>query len=209
MKKSQKPRSEVGDFYEDQFNVSFFPHKSGVYRIEIGSAIEGVDQFSVAIQALQVAKEEDSIEIHLQCCGGDVNATGAFIHAMRKCEAKIHIVATGGCHSAATHILLEADSFELSENFNSLIHCGSTGAYGNLNEYHAQTEFDREFLNSWYKRVYEGFLTEEEIDNMLLGRDIWLDSKGWISRWDERNDYFKLKLEESNKPLKKPRKQKK
>lgn len=200
-----------------EFNVGYIPIKSGVYRIEIDGAIESVSQFSTAIQALGMATEDDQVEIHLQCCGGNVDATGALLHAMRKCAATIHAVASGGCHSAATQILLEADSFELADNFNSLIHNGSAGSYGNLNEYHTKSDFDRKFLDKYYRSIYEGFLSEEEFDGMMRGDNIWLDAEGWCDRATKRMEYFQQKIDAFNeeqqalleKPTKKPSTKKK
>jgi ATP-dependent protease ClpP protease subunit len=200
--------SDEDEEYVDGFNVSFVPHKTGIYRIEIDKTISTVGQFSNAIQILQMAKEGDEVEIHLQCPGGSVHATGALLHAMKKCEAPIHIIATGACHSAATMILLSGDSFELSEDFNALIHGGSLGSIGNLNEYHAEIAFLPEFINNIHRRIYEGFLTPEEIENLVKGQDFWLDANGWCERQKARNEYFKAKAEKAKKPPRKPRKPK-
>lgn len=186
------------NYYEGQpqeFMVGFIPHRSGTYRIEIDDAIECVSQFSTAIQVLENAKEEDEIVIYLQTPGGSVNAGEAFVHAMRKCLAPIHIVATGGVHSMGTHILMEADSVELSHGFNALVHCGSDGAYGNVNEYRAKSKFDSEFRDRQFREAYEGFLTEDEISSALEGKDIWLDAQSWLDRAMARSDHFKAKYE--------------
>lgn len=179
-----------------EYLVGFIPHKSGTYKIEIDCAIEEVSQFSTAIQVLDIAKEDDEIEIHLQCPGGNVDASGAFLHALYKCQAPVHVVATGGCHSAATHILLAADSFELSDNFNALIHNGSAGAYGNINEYHSKSDFDKEFIRKQYESIYQGFLSTQEFSDMMDGKNIWLDAKAWYDRSVARSAYYKAKVEE-------------
>lgn len=202
MKEDKKQSSFFSD-KPDEFYVGFIPTRSGTYRIEINDGIHSVSQFSSAILALEAAKEDDQIEIHLQCNGGNVDATDAFIHAMRGCAANIHIVATGGCHSAATHILLEGDSFELSDQFNACIHCGQDGAYGNVNEYRIKAKFDEKFRVQKFRDQYEGFLTESEIEDMLNGVDIWVDNKGWIERHQTRNAYVAKKIAEFQKSQKK------
>lgn len=193
-----KPSPTKSSSYFDEpreYMVGFIPHKSGTYRIEIDCAIEEVSQFSTAIQILDVAKDDDDVEIYLQCPGGNIDASGAFLHAMFKCKAPIHVVATGGCHSAATHILLAADSFELAENFNALIHNGSAGAYGNINEYHSKSDFDKEFIRKQYQEIYQGFLSPEEFSGMMDGKNIWLDAEAWYIRSIARLEYFKAKHE--------------
>lgn len=194
---TDKANKSYHDGYHQEFNVGFIPHKSGKYRIEIDGAIEHVSQFSTAIQVLGMATEEDEVEIHLSCCpGGSTNAGGTFIHAMQKCQAHIHIVAGGGNHSAATDILLMGDSYELASNFNSLIHNGSSGSIGNINEYFAQAAFDKEFIKEQQREILEGFLTPEEIEGVFRGDNIWLDAKGWHERSLKRQEYFQTKYSE-------------
>jgi len=190
-----KTRSNYVDDYVQEYNVNFIPHRSGTYRIEIDSGIQDVAQFSTAIQVLDMAKEDDEVEVHLQSPGGNVDACGAFLHALRKCKATVHMVASGGVHSAGTHILLEADSFELAEGFNSLIHNGSSGSYGNINEYHAKSDFDKVFIYEHYKSIYEGFLSEDEFIGMMRGDNIWLNAAQWHERATKRSEYFKAKYE--------------
>ncbi len=202
---NSRPKRGYEDGSPAEFLVGFTPHRSGTYRIEIDNVLESVSQFSTAIQILEQAKEEDEVVIYLQTYGGSVNAGEAFIHAMRKCAAPIHIVATGGVHSMGTCILIEGDSIELSYGFNACLHCGSDGAGGNVNEYMAKSKFDHEFKTRQFRESYEGFLTEKELDAMLDGKDIWLDAEGWMKRAMKRSEYFKAKFEEQTKPARKPR----
>jgi len=209
LKANKQTQSHYGYDHPREYNVGFIPHKSGKYRIEIDTQIDDVSQFSTAIQVLDVAREDDEVEIHLQSNGGDVNACGAFLHSMHKCQAPIHIIASGGCHSAATHILLLGDSFELADNFNSLIHNGASGAFGNINEYHAKSDFDKQFLMNYYWDIYEGFLSREEFEDMMEGKNIWVDAAGWCERAVARMKYFQEKVDnmqkEAQKASRKPR----
>ncbi len=199
----QPKHSEYDDYSEQPFPVSFLPHKHGTYTITIGKAISSVDQFEYAIQVLEMANEEDQILIRLQSPGGSLDAADAFIHAMRGCAAPIHICATGNVSSAASFILLESTSFELSEGFSALLHCGSLGSGGAYNEYKQQTDFYNKFMPSTLRRYYQGFLTEAEIDDMLNGKDIILDAQGWIDRYAKRNEYIGKKMEALMKEQKK------
>lgn len=190
-----------------EFPVGFIPHKSGTYRIEINDGIYNVGQFSTAIMVLENATPDDDVEIHLQAPGGCVNSTDAFIHALRKCRANVHMVATGGCHSAITHILLEADTLELSSGFNACLHCGSDGAYGNVNEYRIKAKFDEAFRDKQFRETYEGFLSDKEMTDMLNGIDIWLNGEQWMERAIKRHEHFTAKMEAmlNPKPARKPR----
>lgn len=216
-----KSRSHYAEGEPREFMVGFTPHRSGTYRIELSGDIETVDQFSTAIQVLEQAKEEDEVVVYIQTNGGSVDAGEAFIHALRKCSAPVHMVATGGVHSMGTHILMEADSIELSSGFHALIHCGQDGSYGRVNEYHSKSLFDADFRTRQFKESYEGMLSDEEMEDVLKGRDLWLDGKGWMERAQKRSNYFRAKMEAmmqaedeaiiaeieaDSKPVKKPRK---
>ena len=185
-------------YYSDrpqEYDVSYIHNKGGTYVITIDDAIEHVSQFHTAIQVMEHAKEEDTVEIRLSNCpGGIVDGGDTFIHAMRNTEAHIRVVATGGVHSMATQILLNAGEFELSNGFNALIHTGSGGAIGNTNEYYAKSKFDQEFRVRQFRDAYEGFLTEQEIDDVINGKDIWLDAEGWVERSRKANEYFANKI---------------
>lgn len=200
-------RENYGNDEPKEFAVGYIPHRSGTYRIEISGEIEHVDQFSTAIQVLEQAKEDDDVVVYLQTNGGSVDAGEAFIHALRKCAAPIHMVATGGVHSMGTHLLMEADSFELSNGFHALVHCGSNGAYGTAYEYQAKSAFDADFRVRQFREAYEGMFSEREINDILAGKDYWLDGPQWCERAMKRSEYFKDKFEKQMKAqTKKPRK---
>lgn len=193
--KQQKPKmSSEDDEFVSEFSVSYVPQRSGTYIIEINDTIKKVGQFSSAIQALTLASEEDEVELQIQSYGGSLDAADAFIHAIRKCKAHVHAIATGNVSSAATFILLEAESFELSEGFNATLHCGSLGSGGAYNEYKQQTDFYNKFMPATLRRYYEGFVEPHELDEMLNGKDIILDATGWVERYTKRNEYIAKKV---------------
>lgn len=203
----KKQMSRYGE--SDQFPISYEPHKSGTYNIYLFGAIESPNQFIGAIEVMRMASENDTIVIHLQSCGGSLDATDTLIQAMRECEAPIVVRASGGVHSAGSLILLEADHFTLSENFSSLIHNGSTGAGGKFSDYKSETVFTAKWMEKVLRTAYEGFLTKAEIDDVIKGVDLWLDADEWMQRAQARNEYAKKKFEDEQKPAKKSRKPRK
>jgi ATP-dependent protease ClpP protease subunit len=180
----------------------------GTFVIDLLHTITDPEQFSDGIKALEMADEQIGVEINLQCRGGDLGATDRFIQAMRKCKGHIHICASGIVASAGTFVLLEADSFELSENFAALCHNGSMGNGGNFNEYAVKAEFDVKYMKKALVETYAGFFSREELEDMLKGVDIWLDADQWLIRHQARNEYMKAKYEALTAPPKKPRKRK-
>lgn len=197
--KQPQHKSSDGYAYEDPnaFHVSYVPSNAGVYNIFLYGEITDASQFVDAIQALGVASENDVVQIHLSTPGGCLDATDTFIHAMRECSARIIVKASGGVHSAGSVILLNADEFTLSENFNCLIHNGSVGHAGKFSDWRAQTKHTDAYMERVMRSTYEGFLSEEELDNLLAGKDIWLDAESFVARWEARNAAYEAAIEAS------------
>lgn len=126
-----KPVAGYFSDYEAPFDVTYTPIRAGVFNIYLFDVIQSARQFIYAIEALQAAGENDLVIIHLSTDGGSLDATDTFLTAMRDCPARIVVNASGGVHSAGTVILLEADEFTLSKNFNALLHNGACGSGGN------------------------------------------------------------------------------
>ena len=183
------------DGYNDTISVQYAQVKAGTFEAELYGPIESPSQFSQIICALSLMEEQDNFILHLQSPGGSLDAVDALIHAMRKCKGKVHVVASGNCSSAATFVLLEADTYELSEGFNATCHCGSLGSGGAFNEYRMATAFYTKFMEETLRKYYVGFFTEAEIVSMLDGRDILLNADQWADRYEGRNVFYMEEME--------------
>lgn len=172
--------------YSTEFAVTYTPIQSGVFHIYLFGEIEASEQFISAIEALQAASENDTVVLHLSTIGGSLDATDTFIMAMEDCVAKIIVRASGGVHSAGTVILMHADEFYLSENFNALIHNGSVGVGGKTSDFKAQAKYTMGYMDKVMRRAYDGFLTPKEIEDLIDGKDIWLDAEGFGKRFEIR-----------------------
>lgn len=177
------------------FGVTYTPLNSGVFNIYLFGVIEDATQFISAIEVLQQATEMDKVVIHLSTDGGSLDATDTFLTAMRDCEAHIVVKASGGVHSAGTVILLNADEFFLSENFNALIHNGSCGAGGKFSDFRLQAAATQRYMESVMHSAYSGFLSDEEIEQLLDGKDFWMDGDEFAQRFEARNEILREQME--------------
>jgi ATP-dependent protease ClpP protease subunit len=109
---------------------------------------------------------------------------------MQNSAARVIVRASGGVHSAGSMILLAADEFTLSPNFNCLVHNGSFGAVGKTSDVKAQTAFQGSFMDKLMRQTYEGFLEPAEIDALIAGKDFWFDSDSFMERIHKREKYF-------------------
>jgi ATP-dependent protease ClpP protease subunit len=171
------------------FPVTYVPINAGIFNCYIWGEIEDCTQFIHTVEALQQATENDSVVIHLSTDGGSLDATDTLLTAMRQCAGRVLVKATGGVHSAGTVILLSADEFELSENFNALIHNGSCGSGGKFSDYVAHSRHNVKYMSTVMFNTYKGFLTDDEIMQLLDGKDFWLNAEEFVTRHEARNAY--------------------
>lgn len=179
-----------GFFDDGSFRVEKTPSMAVKYDIYLFGEIEDASQFTEAIEALDSANEGDIVVIHLSTNGGDCDATDTFLYSLGNTSADVIVRASGGVHSAGSMILLAADNFSLSPNFNCLIHNGSFGVGGKTSDVKAQAAFQGKFMDKLMRQTYEGFLTEAEIDALIAGKDFWFDSDSFMERIHQRELYF-------------------
>jgi ATP-dependent protease ClpP protease subunit len=175
---------------KDAFHVSCIGPDEGpkVFNIFIFAPILSAEQFIPAIEAMQVAGEDDAVVVHLSTPGGDIDATDTFLHACDQCAAQIVFIASGGVHSAGTLMLMFADKVFFSNGFNALIHNGSIGYGAKFSDWKIEAAYTLRHMEALMRRAYDGFLTTEETDQMLDGKDFWFNAEEFSERLQKRND---------------------
>lgn len=188
---------DIEDQIDDEFEVDFIERNAGTFRIWLDNVIKSPSQFRKAVRALEAADDNHDVVMMVQGPGGDLGATDLLLHAMRKCQGHIHAIGSGNCSSAMTLILLAADSVELTEGWSGMFHCGSVGHGGAFNEYEAQARFNMNYMNRVLRTQYAGFMSEEELDDMMKGVDRWMEAPEFIERWNRRNELFDEMVQEA------------
>lgn len=166
------------------------PNGTHVWDIFLYGPILSAEQMVEAMMAFSSAGENDTVIVNLSTGGGCVDATDTFIDGMKDCRGRVIVKASGGVHSAGTLILLSAPEFSLSAGFNSLFHNGSVGAGGKLSDYRASSAFTSSFMERLFVETYTGFLTEDELERMIQGKDFWMDAEEFLRRHKQQQEYF-------------------
>ena len=166
---------------------------------EIGPPEEYTDWF----QLIRQAGELDTIFIHINSEGGQVNTALQMVDAMEDSNATIVGSVSGACYSAATFIFLACERWEISEHASFLFHNYRSGVIGKGGEMHDQITFERRWSETMIKAFYEGFLTSEEIKSILDGKDLWMNRDEVGARFDAKNAAVEKKMKELEKTKKK------
>jgi ATP-dependent protease ClpP protease subunit len=156
-----------------------------------------------AFDAIRHAQETDIIKFNINSPGGDLFTTIQFLRAIAECKGMVVASAEGACMSAATMIFLSADRYEISEHSLFMFHNYSGFSFGKGGEMYDQLTKERKWSEKIIRRLYEGFLTPEEIRSILDNKDIWMDGEEVMKRLERKVKDF---LSKKKKPAKAPTK---
>lgn len=179
------------DYESVPFHVDTIPMKSYTYNLFVYGHINNAFDAVNVITALQQATPDDTVNLFLSGEGGCLSGVDALLHAIEMARENgvcVHCVCSGLIASAFSFIPLACSSFELAAGTHFLLHCGSVGSQGTLNEYRTSSAFHVQYMEERFKAQYEHFLTPQEIEDMLKGVDMWLTAGQFAERYNKRNE---------------------
>lgn len=173
-----------------------------LYEYYISGAITGPEDYVEIFDQIRHAREDDEVRIYLNTYGGDLYTAIQFMRVLSETQALVTCSVEGACMSAGTLIFLNADIFEVTPHSSFMIHNYSGGTMGKGSEMHAQIVHEKKWSEKLFKEVYEDFLTTKEIDEILAGRDLWMEVEEVAERMNKRIAARKelAVLEEETKP---------
>lgn len=170
------------------------------YRLFLYGAIESPFDFAEAINALEMAEQGDTVTIHLSSPGGCVSSVDALLHAINMAQERgipVHCISTGLVASAGTFIILTCSSYECSDGTHFLFHNGSLNDGGSYNQFRASATFFLKYMEERFRSIYEHFLSSEELDGILEGKDLWLTVDEFAKRYEQRNALVEAEMKEA------------
>ena len=136
---------------------------------------------------LSTAAIGDVIHMYINNPGGYISSANMLYNAMLKSKAKIIGHLSGSVASAATVLTMACDEIEVAPYTQFMIHNYSGGVHGKGKEAKDQMDFVNNEINESFRDYYAGFLTEEEIADVIDDHDIWLNSGEVLERWKNKN----------------------
>lgn len=173
-----------------------------LYEFYIAGEIESPECYIDIFDIARHARHDDTLKFYINSFGGDLFTAIQFLRVLSETDALVVVSIEGACMSAATLLFLAADQVEITPHSSIMLHDYSSGTYGKGGDIHRQIIHERKWSEKLFRDVYEDFLSENEIDSMLNGKEIWLDSDEVLERMQKRADIRKelAELEEATKP---------
>lgn len=159
-----------------------------VHEFYLCGEIESPEEYIQWFDTIRHAGETDVVKFYINSPGGDVFTAIQFMRTLRETSANVVVSVEGQCASAATMIMLCADSFEVSEHCMFMFHNYSSGVFGKGGEMFDQLKHEREWSEKLLRDVYKDFLTEQEITSILDNKDIWMEGTEVVRRLKARQE---------------------
>lgn len=135
---------------------------------------------------LYSANDYDTFTFVINNGGGILDSAFMVTDAIKASKAKevCHIVGTVA--SAATIIVMVCDELVTTSNVSFMIHNYSAGMQGKGHEMKARQKFIDAELERAFTEFYLGFLTKDEIQDVIDGKDFWMNAKEVEDRWERK-----------------------
>tara|TARA_R110000782_G_scaffold21033_4_gene56741 strand:+ start:575 stop:1288 length:714 start_codon:yes stop_codon:yes gene_type:complete len=164
---------------------------------EIGDSSYYLEWFDV----IRNTTKNDTVKIYINSYGGDMFTAVQFMRVLNDCDATVVISVEGACMSAATLIMMCGHVYEISDHSAFMFHNYSGGSMGKGHEMMAQLDFEQRWSEGVWRDAYFEFLSDDEIDSILDGKDIWLESFEVIERLESKAAALAKLLDDSDKPV--------
>ena len=162
---------------------------------EITAPCDYRDEFDL----LENAQEGDVIVININSGGGRLDTTLQFIALIDSCQGHVVTKLAGQACSGAAMIFLSGHELQVAPLAELMGHSASGGYGGKVSDLAAFAKHNEAHVAHIMENIYQGFLTEEEIEELHKGKEFWMRSDEINERLHKRAEIFKTKREQAEK----------
>ena len=157
-----------------------------VYTINFFHDFDDPRYYLSYFKVLEEAHEEDDIIFYFNSPGGDISTLNLFLNALRRCKSKNILARVNYAASAAALLALYCDNIEFNVNATLMLHTWSGVRYGKGQELESDLNHSKKNYESMLRYICKKILTEEEIEQMLNGKDFYFDGEEAVKRLKAR-----------------------
>lgn len=147
------------------------------HHIYISDVIKEPIHYVDLVHRIRAAGPDEVIYLYLNTPGGQLATGIQLIGAINASNARIITVLDGEVCSLGSLLFLCGDDFIVNDHCLLMIHNFSGGTAGKGHEQVAQIEAQVKWFTKMAKDIYIPFLSEEELKEVIDGKDVWLDSE--------------------------------
>lgn len=132
---------------------------------------------------------DKTVTLHINNGGGYEQGASTICQALRNTKATTVANLSGIVASAATIITMECDNIEVAPDTMFMIHESSfDNLGGKFSDMKSFQDYYNEHTREASKRSYLGFLTEDEIERIHNGKELWFSATEVLTRWNNKKE---------------------
>lgn len=152
---------------------------------DIGEPMDWVEELDI----INSASELDTIILDICSDGGMLDTAMLFNRALRSTAAHTIAIIGPSAASAASVFALSCQERILDETSSLMAHTSSYRIGGKDTDILEHANFSRKQLRSLYESVYSGFLTPEEIEDVIKGTPFYFDAEQLEERLNKLSEF--------------------
>lgn len=180
-------------------NLMFFPNKSRIttntntintHIIKLWGDIGIPCEYQDEIDLIDSAGPDDVIVLDLCTDGGVMDTAALFNRALRSTAAHTVAVIGPSCASAGSIIALSCREFVIDNTSSLMLHTSSYG-FGRSKDVDIfeHANFSRKSLRRLYEDVYSGFISKDQLEDVIKGQPFYFDCDELEERLDALHEY--------------------
>lgn len=194
--KRQRNSDEEDDEQPENF-LGFFEQSVTLsqVRVFLDETVREPKYYRQVLTRLDSLGEHDQLEFRINTYGGNLDSTLALVNVIKNTEADVIGYIDGVAASAGSIIALSCPTVHVAPHATMMVHSAFGGSAGILNNLANHSSFIDKQVRMLMKDTYDGFLTDEELEQVYLGRELWFNSDEICTRLERRFELQKAQYE--------------
>lgn len=181
---------------------------ANIFSVFIDEEIKEPSYYSKIFSMLMDASDHDIVDFFIASPGGRIDGLSVILEGIKMTDAHTRAVILSSAHSAASVLALHCDEVIVTDSAEMLVHSCRYGAGGKSADVEAHVLHNKKTSERLIRNTYQGFLSPQELQEMLNGREIYLTAEDIRTRLKDKIAFDKAAdSKEPQKPKRKPKKQ--
>lgn len=169
---------------------------ANTYFIKVWEDIGEPSEWQEELDVIGNCNEMDTVVLDICTHGGSADTAALFNRALRSCAGNTVGIIGPACSSAGSIIALSCAEWILDDTSQLMCHTSTYGMLAKDTDIFEHANFARKSLRNLFESVYSGFLSPDELEDVIKGTPFYFDADQLAERLDRLTDY---RMEQSEK----------
>lgn len=197
-RKVAKGEDDEDEFFPQKLGYSYTQEVRTQATVHLNQPFMAPGYYDNVVDALDRAQEGDVFRFIIASPGGRMDGLLSLLDAVERTEAICIASIVGDCSSAASIFALSCHQVTVGRYAEMLVHSARYGTIGKSSDVLSHVLHTTKVTERVMRDAYAGFLSEQEINEVLNGKELYLDSDEIVERLEAREEYFESKANEES-----------